>query len=350
MHVYYQMLIKIKEQLNQKSDVRKKSTYELGDDDTDTEPATRGLRGEFLPPFTSFYKKRDNENKKELKWAGDISEGGFEEVNFVYELLSAAKMYFDKRNELAETENGGFGNNGPSGDINNFIPLTIYDIANSDRIENPYTYVAEKIKNNADYEEVAGDIYAIFSLRLFYYMSCFSDGGANLDENEALCFSRFEAINFFKAVGKSSSPTLKQAIELFTNGGIKKSNKSKRSWVIENSKTTRDKLFAEENASNWFYAYSGHKKVGKNGAVDVQFDAFPMGVGNLNKLKDDFSNGIPIYEEGYISTSAHEYYSGLTGDVCPGRTLNGGTFLLYEDGTYLNRLYNNINDEINAER
>lgn len=350
MHVYYQMLSTIKDQLQIKSDIRKKLTYQIGDDDTDTEPASRGLRGEFLPPFTSFYKKCvSNENKKELVWPVEIVGDGLEEVKLVYDLLSASKMYFNEYQDAMNSDNGvGFGNTGLSANINKFIPLTIYDIANSGRIGNPYTYVAEKIKNNADYEEVVGDIYAIFSLRMAYYMNCFGNGGGNIDENEVRAFSRLEVVNFFKAVGKSSSPTLKNAIYSLTEDRIKNIKKAKRSWTVENSTTTNGNLFKTEG-NNLIYSYSKTRKENYR-LGEVEIDAYPIGIGNLTKLKDDFSNGIPIYKEGYISSKSHEFYSGLTGTVSVGNTLPGGTFLLYENGTYLNELYNSINEEISTEK
>lgn len=393
MYVYYETLKKIRRQLEMKGDERKKVTYSVSDEYTDTEksdePGANGfVRGAYLPPYTGYYKDTvdaaDNyKKKKTMMWPGDLPNGDrkLEEVKFVFDLLSGAKLYFDRSEEVnfaiegfrASGSTGAISGRHPLTDVKRFIPLTIYDIANNGYTINPYLSVASKIRNNAPLDEVIGDVYGIFALRLFYYMNACSDGGQNRDSKESEFFGRLDAINFFKAVGKSESPVLHEFVKIFADNSNKKSDRKAfesaivyngnavgtnvggenvmpvMSWRVDGSVNTNRNLFSRSNGK-YTYNYSKTDTVVDNGVSSVKFRYYPIRVTGMEDLKNTFSNGNPLYEEGFISSIQHGSYSGSTDGFSEGKTAKGGTFMLYETRDYIKTLYKNIEAELSQEK
>lgn len=392
MYVYYETLRKIRRQLEMKGDERKKVTYSVSDEYTDTEksdaPGANGfVRGAYLPPYTGFYKDTVDaadsyKKKKTMMWPGDLPNGDrkLEEVKFVFDLLSGAKLYFDRSEEVnfaidgfrASGSTGAISGRHPLTDVKRFIPLTIYDIANNGYTINPYLSVASKIRNNTPLDEVIGDVYGIFALRLFYYMNACSDGGHNRDSKESEFFGRLDAINFFKAVGKSESPVLHEFVKIFADNSNKKSDRKAfesaivyngnavgtnvggenvmpvMSWRVDGSVNTNRNLFSRSNGK-YTYNYSKTDTVVDNGASSVKFRYYPIRVTGMEDLKNTFSNGNPLYEEGFISSIQHGSYSGSTEGFSEGKTTKGGTFMLYETRDYIKTLYKNIEAELSQE-
>jgi len=393
MHVYYETLKKIRMQLEKKGDERKKITYSLTDDLTDCERSSginlnqyenNFVRGDFLPPFAGIYKYMDDADnytkKRTMMWPGDLPNGdsSLEEVKFIFDLLNGSKLYFE-RSEEVNFEIEKFRSSGstnvssgrhPMADVKNFIPLTVYDIANNGYVANPYSSIALKIKNEVDIDEIIGDVYGIFSLRLFYYMNSF-DSGKNTNTNEAAFFGRLDAINFFKAVGKSESTVLYKFLSEFADGEDMRKDRKKfedaitygddsvdsktkmvKSWRIDSSSGTNRSLFTR-SGKVYRYSYSKTDTVEcSNGvlSVKVPIKYFPVKIEGMNELKKSFSNGFPRNNEGFISSISHEAYSGTTDGYRVGKTMNGGTFLLYETRDYIKNLYKNIEDELNQEK
>ena len=393
MYVYYETLRKIRRQLEMKGDERKKVTYSVSDEYTDTEksdaPGANGfVRGAYLPPYTGYYKDTVDaadsyKKKKTMMWPGDLPNGDrkLEEVKFVFDLLSGAKLYFDRSEEVnfaiegfrASGSTGAISGRHPLTDVKRFIPLTIYDIANNGYTINPYLSIASKIRNNAPLDEVIGDVYGIFALRLFYYMNACSDGGHNRDSKESEFFGRLDAINFFKAVGKSESPVLHEFVKIFADNSDKKSDRKAfesaivyngnavgtnvggenvmpvMSWRVDGSVNTNRNLFSRSNGK-YTYNYSKTDTVVDNGASSVKFRYYPIRVTGMEDLKNTFSNGNPLYEEGFISSIQHRSYSGSTEGFSEGKTAKGGTFMLYETRDYIKTLYKNIEAELSQEK
>lgn len=381
MHVYYKTLKKIRKQLEMKSDERKKTTYSISDEYTDTEKSTSRddsafYRGAFLPPYTGFYKDMvdasDNYTKKKtMMWPGDLPNGDskLEEVKFIFDLLSGAKLYFD-RSEEVNLKIEGFRESGstapiegthPLTDVKRFIPVTIYDIANNGQVENPYVSIATKIRNEADVNEVIGDFYGIFALRLFYY----ANSNKSQRERDTRYFGRMEAVNFFKAVGKSESKTLRNFLTEFLDGkgsdnfvntitynGVAigenidgKNTLPVKSWRVDGSANTNKNLFIK-NGGVYIYNYSSGHTVYDNGTYSTIFKYFPVRVTGMSDLKESFSNGFPLNENGFISSVQHSNYSGTTEDFGEGKTMKGGTFMIYETRDYIKSLYENITAEM----
>ena len=365
MHVYYTALGTIHGQLSSKSVERSKITYSISDEYTDTEPSSsisgeKGfVRGAYLPPFTGFFKDSDElgegSKKKTSMWAGELTNGEtyLEEVKLVYELLAGSKLYFDKADD-ANNKIESYKQNASdvsTVDVSDFIPLTIYEIANFERCKNPYESLASKFDSNANINEIIGDFYMIFALRLFYYVSTLGKSGGT--DNESKCFGRFEAVNFYKAVKKSSSLSLKKFCGILADDKNLKSNRKdfessitssvetpiSKSWHF-GSEILNNKLFDEVGR---YYKY-GFTKTDKSSGSE--FDYLPIGITSVNDIKNDFSNGFPWFKDGYISTINHSAYSGLTSEVRVGETLHGGTFMIREDGNYVNDLLESVNTDI----
>ena len=418
MHVYFKHLEVIKDQLEKDRTKREKTTYGIGDGDTDTETPKEGaegikLRGNYLPPFATFYEDcKDEENnsitrKKEI-WPGKEGalignpEENLEEIKFVYELLNGSKLYFEESQEANRIIEGYRASgttvnavqSGPATSVENFIPITVYDIANNGSFPNPYASVAKKIQNNASIDEIIGDIYAIFALRMFYYMVSSTDSS---DSSEAGDFGRVEAINFYKAVGITHSRTFVDFIKKFAddaNVGDEKTdfikqittparNPIRSSWQIEGSQSTNSNLFSHCSRperrdtskywggfigilvtggmpfSNNIGAWVGREidrgvdyleyKYAKEDA-NTNFKYYPLCFNGTNELKHDFSNGNLQSTNRYISTTNHGSYYGGEGGLQIGKPLPGGTFVLYETRDYVTTLLNNIGAELTREK
>jgi hypothetical protein len=417
-HVYYEYLKKIKTQLEGKDDKRKKTTYGIEDGFTDTEKAGSGLnmRGDFLPPFAGFYENWNEDGtsgdvtRKREMWPGKLEKGNpeenFEEVKFVFEMLNGSKLYFEQMQEAqriieqyrASGTTVGGEPTAPSTDITNFIPITVFDIANNGRYQNPYNSIAQKIDSNASPDEIIGDVYALFALRMYYYMVQ-TQGN---DNSEAGDFGRIEAINFYKAIGVKHSRSFIDFIKKFADdtnlsseensfiGKITKDSKDTvtSSWQIVGNEYTRPRLFVhckrperkqlgrywggfigsllgggipfvaeattvagaeigryiDENTNYLEYCYR------KPDASNNNFVYFPMYVSGMNEFKNDLSGGNLKTNDRYISTTNHGLYYGGDDALNLGHTLNGGTFLLFENRDYVPILYANIQSELEKEK
>lgn len=417
MHVYYEHLKKIKQELTDKSDKRKKTTYSIEEGFTDTEKSGSGygMRGDFLPPFAAFYEtwnedgnSGDRSRKKEM-WPGKLSgnpEENLEEIKFVYELLDGSKLFFEQMKE-AERIIAGYRASGttinaestaPSTNVANFIPITIFDVANNGHYDNPYNSVASKIRSNVSPSEIMGDIYAIFSLRMFYYLV----SSQGRDNPEAGDFGRIEAINFYKAVGIIHSKSFVNFIRKFADDRnlsdekesfIEKITKDSKdsvtsSWQIGNQ-YTKPRLFnycncPKEKETSGFWggfignlvgagmpfvtaglSYAGYKIekeiskatnylsycYSKPDEKNNNFVYLPLYISGTNQLKDDFSSlGDLKTNKRYISSTNHGLFYGGDDNLQLGRTLNGGTFLLFEDRDFVTTLYQNIENELVREK
>ena len=416
-HVYYKYLGDIKTQLEAKDDKRKKTTYNIEEGFTDTEPAGHGLnmRGDFLPPFAGFYENWNEDGtsgdvtRKREMWPGKLTAGNpeenLEEIKFVYEILNGSKLYFEEMQEAqriieqykASGTTVGGEPNSPSTDTTDFIPITVFDIANNGRYANPYKSIAEKIGSNASPDEIIGDVYALFALRMYYYIVS-TQGGSS----EAGDFGRIEAINFYKAIGVMHSRSFIDFIKKFADdrnlsseeesfiGKITKDSKDTvtSSWQMMGSNQTRPRLFIhckkpekKQSARYWggligslaggglpFVAEAttiAGEKIGeyidentnyleynycKPDKANHNFVYLPLYVNGVNQLKSDFSSDSLRTNERYISTTNHGYFYGGDNELRIGHTLNGGTFSLFESRDYVTNLYANIQNELVREK
>lgn len=385
----YDMLKKIKEQLDKHEEPRKKESFdELRTDggkyDTDTESMflktkegeTANVRAQYLPPFTAYYRdvydpatsfyeeynrgKTKNEDyfdrgenkvskRKELMWPGELTKGEeyLLETRFVTELLTAAKLYLKEaeivREELEKlnASGGTYTTNGssPSTSTSAFIPLTTFDLANNGKYSNPYNYLNSRIGNNS--EGIEGDILFTFALRAFYYLNVNEE-----TKKEAKSFGRMEAVNLFKAVGDDVINS-KPFMEFIAKYGDEENERSEKKDFINYliGESTKEGI-----TDTWIY---GDKKslFEKNGGRLVfryikggsgnDYHFLPIGMQEPNLVKKDDSgmNCMNYRDCRYISTDDPNKF-------CSDKEPDTGTFVLIEERDYLRTLIANFDAEV----
>lgn len=385
LEVEYSMLKKIKEQLDTHQEQRKKESFdELRDEggkySTDTESMflktkngdAANVRAQYLPPFTAYYRdiydpstsfyedynkgKTRNENyfdrgenkvskRKELIWPGELSKGEdyLLETKLVTELLTAAKLYLKEAETVNEelerlkASGGTYDTNGysPSTNTGLFIPLTTFDLANNGKYSNPYSYLYNRIGNNAT--GIEGDILFTFALRAFYYLSVNEDTRA-----EAESFGRIEAVNLFKAVGDEIINS-KPFMEFIVKYGDEKGERGERNDFISYlvGESTKEGV-----TDSWIYGdkKSLFEKKGSKlvfnyikGGSGTDYHFLPIGVQEPNAVKKDDSgmNCMGYDDCRYISTDDHKKF-------CSDREADKGSFVLIEDRDYLRTLISNF--------
>jgi hypothetical protein len=244
-HCFYDSTKIIKDQLEHNQEMRAKSKYGVIDGYSDTEQekikTSTGMRDstsarcKYLPPYTAYYKDSyegtGQSPKKVLRWLEELKDGrDLEEVNFVLELLEATETYFEKLqdvegqiellNSTAVTFDTTYVKGAPSTSVAEFIPLTTFDLVNKDRIGNPYSYVCSRLYDGGN--TVLGEIFAIFIMRAYYFISTNKDSMPWFDDetqdNEAYRFGRVEGVNIFKAVRDRYTDGFIKFLKRFADG------------------------------------------------------------------------------------------------------------------------------------
>ena len=221
-HTFYASTKIILNQLEGNKALRAKTTYQIGNGDTDTEnadPTSENKRGNYLPPFAAYYQPSIGgvTNGKSLTWLENIYKGrDLEEVNFVKNLLTASETFFTKskdiENLIAQISYSGSGQvvldnsiiNAEVFAVNEFTPITTSDFMFRDDFYNPYKGIKPLMDKRM--EEIEANILTILGIRAAQYLHLVD---TEYDENydNTSVFGRVEAINLFKAVGDN-----------FTNG------------------------------------------------------------------------------------------------------------------------------------
>ena len=202
MHVFYEHMSEIKNKIDTKNPDRAIESFDCKKDVT--KEAT------FLPPYPAFFAQKyssqgPNDPKSEI-WPEEIPGGKgsvLDEVNFVKDLLSAAKLYQEEhdaavayfeeaKQNFANGVGTDFTNRAPSTSVDDFIPMTTYDYVNKDKMQNPYNYLKS---NEYSADAFERNVFATFALRALYYLST---NGYSDAEN----FGTFEAVNMAKAIGE----------------------------------------------------------------------------------------------------------------------------------------------------
>ena len=265
MYCFYQYMDTIKGKMDSRDVSRLISTFKSNVVANDVKTQTTGdlgNRGESLPPFPGFYKYADNDKTEngpmEQIWLEDLPGGSaLDEVAFVNDLIAASKTYFSankeidellaeyKKNEEEIEKNGEISTDvgspqesntvieseppkadveSPLTKIDRFIPITTYDLAKKNDIENPYAYISRKAYGES--EDVVGsvgfDILTTFLVRALYYfstnevsnnVSTNSDRNKKMNKGDAAAFGDIEAVNFAKAIKENFAiPNLRSFI------------------------------------------------------------------------------------------------------------------------------------------
>lgn len=322
MHCFYSQTKIIGDQIAQNKDTRKKIYQKVADDYTDTERSSADIGavknlGNFLPPYAAYYRDipttSNNQNgtktanRKEMVWPGKVCEhyNELEEVIFIDSLLSGAELYYKKNKEvenaldtMKEVNSTGdtskiYGDGTPSTSISGFIPLTAYDYIKKDFINNPYLEIKKLAdSSNATVESVEGAIIGLFALRAFNYMS--NSDSYSIDSMQA--FGVIEAINFYKAVGDSTSKGLLEFILKYCNSG------KASSFINLITNTTNDKVtdvWDFDGANTPLFQKKGKDLIYSLHKSDNPM--LPIGVYSFNNIKNDYINGNLIDNNLYIS-------------------------------------------------
>lgn len=311
MHVFYEHMSEIKNKIDTKNPDRAIESFDCKKDVT--KDAT------FLPPYPAFFAQKyssrgPNDPKSEI-WPEEIPGGKgsvLDEVNFVKDLLSAAKLYQEKHDEAREYfeeakknfENGvgtDFTNRAPSTSVDDFIPMTTYDYVNKDKMQNPYNYLKT---NEYSADAFERNVFATFALRALYYLST---NGYSDAEN----FGTFEAVNMAKAIGEDIADD--------------------KFWTFIEDLKNKSGVNAVNILKNEVSKYE-LEKIGNllNGDVSTELgDYFPIGRPNLLDIQKNHS---------VSKTENPNYILEQEGEEAP----KNKTFIFYESRDYIQTIYNKI--------
>lgn len=374
LHCFYSSTKKIKDQLESDKEKRAKTRYEINDGYSDTEDAgsnSSGVidnRGKYLPPYAAIYKDDNTEgqNKKVFMWPGDLKNGNdLEEVKFVKDMLSGAELYSEESESvdkiienMSKQEEGvkseTYPPNVPSLHINKFIPVTTFDFILKDKMENPYIKFSNKVKDSVDKDKL-NDLITIFLFRAFYYFSTsdmnYTSRGSGKGDN---LFGMIEAVNVFKAVKDNYSESFKEFLKKWLDGKNEKNAEDILESAIGDGSEKNDMVDALlkswEGGNSDIFAkkpfkvdYDGYDEIDYTYHTGIKVDGtthkmFPLYFNSIEDLHAMFNGGDLLKNEFLLPT---KYYDKLYKDEN-----NASTFVLWETGNYLNKLYELVETEI----
>lgn len=333
MHCFYSNTNIIKQELKSNSDIRKKSTYGVTGENSDTEEYISSTNSkilnlrQFLPPYFALYTKNEETGLPTFTYPGHLEGGNnLSEVNFVEDLLAGAHLYNKESNlideKISKLDFSGVNNlannfvGAPKVDTSSFIPVTYYDFVFKDEINNPYNKIKYDIINGKS--NVKEDVLRTFLLRSYYYHLYSNLFGENI--NEAHAFGVLESINFYKAIGEiTTSPDFDNFLNECGN---------------ENHENILKDFIAEYQLSNGNNGIKNLFTVNNNTVKYVYNDFLPIGVFNEAQIKDDnLYPGNLIQNSSYISIE-----SGVSEN----------SFFVIDSNDYIEKIYNNINNELNG--
>ena len=377
MHVFYTMTKGIKDQLDGTNGAQKmyrsKTYYRISDGETDTEnekvivngaeTVNINERSGYLPPFAAFYKEEsvseknrsEGENKKVLRWPGELTNGtDLKEVNFVTDLLGAAELYGDRagivERIIKSMSSGTTGGNGagpggaPSADITGMIPLTTFDFIYKDRLPNPYDGVKLRIFKNED--GIEGEILGIFALRAYYYL-CTNERN---NSKEARGFGILEAINLFKSVGDRYSDSFIKFIRKYADGSNRgdertdfinaiTGTKGNYAWTDTSAVNLKPNLFINVNGG-LMYCY--HVMDIRN---KVRCVMYPLHFTDFKSLRGKYAEGTEslLKDPSFLNVMDVEDAYGIYPEIAQ-------TFFLYDSRDYIKDVFNSLETEVNEAK
>lgn len=402
-HCFYWYVDKIKDKLDNidanNRRLRAKKTFGIKDGDSDTDNANEenpNALGNYLPPFTGFYKTRDIDNAKELVWPGSdkVKDGDtLDEVQFVYDILAASQIYGDEMKSADNVKNAITTRGNLATNPYDFIPLTPTDFVYGGDYGNPYKGLKQRIiKEDAS---VPGDIIFKFALRAFHFIYFITTKVySQLDEESkdystdfrhwiktvwslmnasstsrntfekikkfAEMFGEVEALNFKKGVGMTSSFKLRQFVrKLADDEDEKRDGREFRKTIAPNSKssTKGNKAWASVwdwggNNTNKELFYETKDRVPKlqyNLWHEPKEMFFPTNTSKINVIKDDYAHGNLESNPSYLMPDADRSMTGdgleFKYDVPMGRS----SVIILSDGNYFLKFSDAVIEEYSED-
>lgn len=345
-HCYYETLDEIRSQLESDSTKRLKSTYSVAPGFSDTEDNSEiSKRSDYLPPFTAYYKYRDTDKIKELQWAGELNNGDdLSEVKFVYNLLSAAKDYYDANRKADEDEGdtttSSLLNAGIDVSTDTFIPATPYDFAYKGK-GNPYN----DLKADIDSPDFLGKLFFKFALRAKEYDMPL-DVNAEETPYFAGLFGKIEAKNLYRAIGDKPSIGLFKFLKAYADGDNKLAD-TKYFMNVITGKRDEEGLskvwkFGADNLNDNLYTGSGNNFQYCFNKKDKQkYNFLPLDLSSINRIKSDFAKGPNLINDpDYVTLSDRENLE-YKGSFEYGKPLKCGDFIVLNTGTYVDKILEN---------
>lgn len=328
MELFYSYLKEINNEIKSNNENRNLETYGININDTDIK--TKSTK-KVIPPFPRITKQDTIGGKGIVKkdiWPGSLKNGEkLKEVQLVMELINASNLYNDeikRSEEIIQTIGKA---KAPSSTIENFIPITPYDLINKDKMTNPYDCILKEYMS--DYN-VGKYISFIFIVRAYAFFSAYGTNESRESINKvAKMFANIEAMNLAKAV------TNEDATQYFINNFINNDklyddiiNKEDDIWFRgDNTKTkTRKKLFANGKYPYFNWLTYDDKEYG---SFPLKF--LPVGEFNLKNISNDV-NLNEIVSNGKYLNLGHDIHNTVD-EFC----------VIFDDYEYLDNLYTNLN-------
>lgn len=356
MHCFYSQTKLIRDSIENNQDSRKKLYQGVNDEDTDTtryvfdnSSSRMENLNNFLPPYAAYYQNipdATNANRKEIAWIGNVAKRSdeMEEVHFINNMLGGAETYTDEAIKIqgildsmasASTGNKEIFN----ADIEGFIPVTIYDFAYKDSVENPYSNIKDIITNGST-DNIEANILSIFALRAFYFLATTKYDSSYYDSVDTQTIGTIEAINLFKALGDNHNMKFLAFLKKYTN---KTPDAAQFIPIITGTDNNISKLWGiSGNTSLFKKGVLRYKKLNEENssiAYRYSFNKYlPIGVYDLVNIKKDYTGSNLNEDYRYIDTTIPSLQS---------EHINTNTFKIYHGKKYINSIFNNVEKEIN---
>ena len=388
MRCFYGRMQNIKDQLESDKTKRAKSTFGVGDGDTDTErefetnrdgtpSITRNTsapsRAAYLPPWAAYYKTtlENGSPQKVVRYPSELQNGEtLEEVKFIADMLSAATLYNTEDNNASEAIkkiedavasgsdrtfiNGNVENEiAPSSRVNNFVPLTPYDMVYKDSMLNPYASFYDEFSKNNNSKTLISNIIATFALRAYYFIcsqgeyyagaahsSTYGAASSSNGVNNAKSFGDIEALNFYKAIENKNNTLFQRVIEYYKDNSeeliaqleSEGNNEFSSAWQF-NGEATNNSLFKEESGAVVYNFHNAKDKYYPTEFENIKEIYGYYVVGGYDKDNRKF------VKYGQVDTA-------LTMDGLYD-TVSASTFKMFEGASYLTDLGNSVSEMIN---
>lgn len=324
-------------------------------DDTDVNEET------LAPPFFKMFKEKvdsqGNKTNDEVYFDRFDKFNGqeLEEDVYVKSLLEGAQLYCERMVDVESTISALSNQSGatkivasdaPTLSCKNFIPITVYDMVNKDKMANPYKHIKKLCEKNQDIRLAT---FAAAALRGYYYL-CTNPNVKNrwFKDDDIKLIGKVEAINFYKGVGKKINSKFMDFLNTYADGWWDSSEAN--SIISDLCTTSSDGYKSLWNPNTVDFGDSLFKRTADDNIVlNMQAGEnsyLPIGVTDFNEIVTDYASHNLKNFESYIPTKNYQISQKDFEDGNLGVLDEKTTFHMYEDRDYIKNLYNTIEMEL----